>query len=133
MKNYEINLSIKAISVLREIFDSPGIDIVKLGDVYGIQSKHYVKQLLDYELIEDKRDQLKENDKGNYLGCYVISTAGIAYLENYRLIERRNKKEFLAKSIIIPMVVTILTNTLVFLITKLLIPTLISLLAQGGS
>lgn len=92
MNNYEINLSIKEVLLLRTINHKPGIDIVHITDVYGLPGEHYVKHLLEYNLIEDRRNSLPVTDKGTYLGCYLITPAGLAYLENYQLTEEKDKQ-----------------------------------------
>lgn len=133
MNNYEVHLSLHCLMVLRKIYQEPGINIIKLENIFGLAIEHYLKQLIDIKFIDDRRNRLPSSDSGTYLGCYVITNAGIAYLNNYDLFEQKSKKDFILKSIVIPICVSLTTSILTLLLVQTLIPMIISWLASGAS
>lgn len=115
-----MELSKRTVELLRYINQNPGVGLIMLLNVFNMDYEPRLNDLIDCELISDWKDKLKDTDSGNYLGAYVITNKGVAFLKDIDDDSRTERKNFIRRSIITPIIVAAITASSVDLLKWML-------------
>jgi hypothetical protein len=114
------NLEVKDVKLLQYINDNPAFDKAILSEHFDLADHARLEKLISYEYVIDKRNNMPELDKSKYLGLYLITEKGMAFLQDNKIRKEVEKKEFYKKSIYIPIIVSITTTLTISLLKWLL-------------
>ena len=110
----------KDVELLRYIEANPGFDNAIMSKEFSFYTHARLEKLMLNRYVTDNRSVMPQDDKSRYLGLYLITEEGLAFLEDYRISLKTKKKEFYRNSIITPILVTVATTIVISLVQWLL-------------